>query len=188
MCSGRSSIWSVGHGRAPPCRLQGGVVGGLREGVLITRGPTALQRAAPWRVCERERRRRRRRDPDPATAHFISSHLWQLHYYLLQINFFHAPSCSVGRVDHLWEIKFALFCPNSPVAVSPTLLPCPDSCSPCSASPCDRQCCLPVCPPAQAGQQEVERLELKRLTAVTGTSSPTSPPPPLLLSSSPPRS
>jgi len=40
----------------------------LREGVLITRGPTALQRAAPWRVCERERRRRRRRDPDPEKA------------------------------------------------------------------------------------------------------------------------
>ena len=76
----------------------------------ITRGPSARRRAAPWRECVMGRRRRRRRDPDPAKRHICLCNLvlyllkeYNIIFpvYLLQINFFHTSSCSIGRVDHL---------------------------------------------------------------------------------------
>ena len=165
---------------------------------LITRGPTALLRAAPWRVCERERRRRRRRDPDPVERYILISS--STFVYIPATDKLFSRSELSRRLSQPPERRktFGFFGQNaftfwstcsSPVVVSLTLLPCPYSCSPCSTCPCDRQCCLPVSPPANVGQNwDKSWLVERRLTAVTGTSSPTSPPPPLLLSSNPPRS
>ena len=83
----------------------------------ITRGPSARRRAAPWRECVMGRRRRRRRDPDPAKRHIclcnlilylLKEHNIKFPVYLLQINFFHTSSCSIGRVDHLRWLLFEL--------------------------------------------------------------------------------